>query len=227
MPNEIKTDEMLIWTSKLPEILERIQMNDGFTVLWTSVNKQVLSSNQDIVKVAYEDLEEKIGAIDSELELQVIMNPLQAYEIADFLCIESTKYIIISQVHIDSIVHEYLHIYFDKIIENNKHITEKYADLLKNVFDAMYKYQYASDLSKSSWNRVFEEHFVRAATIWSRMGNDLDELEKEIRLQDEIGFKYIRPIVSTFESSWSSDIDKNSFWEYCLEACRNEILKYS
>lgn len=222
LPNEIKSNEMLIWISKLPDVLKRIQSKERFADLWSLINDTIVIGNQDLLTATYNKLNTKIGEVETDLELQVIINPLQAYEIADFLSINKTKYIIVSRAHIDSIVHEYLHIFFDAVIENNGQVTESYIDLLENVFDAMYKYQYADNHSNDSWRRVFEEHFVRAATIWFRASSNRIERDREILLQEEIGFKYIKPIVYTFERKWSKDVDKDLFWKECLEACRKD-----
>ena len=156
---------------------------------------------------------------DSMPNLIIIPNYLQAPQSTDFITKEDKIYIIKTEPHKESIIHELLHRIIDKKLDECRDIVNKYSDLLKPVFDDMERYQYAWDYNEDSWNRVFEENFMRAASIWINYNNNLESAREHALLHKNQGFIYVPIILEELFSNWKGLNYFKDFIEKCLETC--------
>ncbi len=214
-----KTKETIDWIKELPQMIAIIQSLRSFNEIWIKFNDSIVPNIGIDCSQIIENIQKKVGVLANDITFNAIINPLQAYEIADFLSLNNTKYIIISRIDEGSIIHEYLHVYFDKAIQICNPITDDYTYLLDCVYDAMYKNQYTMGNRIESWRRVYEENFVRAATIWV-MHDQCDQVRNDqVNMQVQSGFFYVKPIVQCFDRHWRKKCDIQVFWKLCLEAC--------
>lgn len=67
---------------------------------------------------------------------------------------------------------------------------------LEPVLDDMISYQYAQTYDEGSWLRVFEENFMRAASIWITLHDNKAKTEKNEKLDESYGFIYV-PVLNS------------------------------
>lgn len=98
-------------------------------------------------------------------------------------------------------------------------LVKKNIDLLEPVLDDMIHYQYAWAYDEDSWLRVFEENFIRAASIWTILHEKEDKARNNSKLHEDDGFIYVPVILEEFFSNWNGLSNFREFVKYCLRAC--------
>lgn len=226
--NPIEKDANAIeWIKKLPYYFTKVISNKNFKGLWDYyllyvesndlITKKVLDSAVLRIMESF-----KIGK-DDLFQIIVLPNKLQAPQATDVVYMENLVYIIKSEPDEESIIHEYLHSILDKYLHENKLLINQYLHLLKPVLDDMMKYQYAWDYGIDSWNRVFEESFMRAASLWVCNNNDIETaISKAIR-NACYGFTYVPIILENFIHRWTTFEDFKEFLKTCLNECESEL----
>lgn len=124
---------------------------------------------------------------------------------------------------------ELLHDVFEPGIEAAKHKIAQFSHLLEPVYGQMVKMQYAWDMSPDSWLRVFEENFMRAASIWvehapGMPGADSKEdaparAHAHALTHAQEGFVYVPVMVTMFLKEWHGLDGIGVFMDKVLEVC--------
>lgn len=219
-PNE-KNEELIDWLRELPIIIDRLQKNIKIQGIWAkyisilnnNVERYRLICNQAVLSV-----KDKIDISDDELpEIIIIPNPLQAPQATDFASIGNKVYIIKAEPDMDSVIHELLHYILGPRLEECRELINKYVYLLKPVLNDMISYQYAWDYDEDSWNRVFEENFMRAASIWINFYDNKSDAGKNAILHKNYGFIYVPAILEQLFTQWRGLNNFRSFIEGFLQ----------
>ena len=223
-PNE-KNKELIDWLKELPVKITKLQNNIMIEEIWLKyislVNKSIESYDL-IANQSYLLIREVLDISEYELpELIIIPNYLQASEATDFVNLEDEIYIITSKLDKESIVHELLHYILDIRLEECRELINENIFLLKPILDEMIRYQYAWNYSEDCWNRVFEENFMRAASIWIIFHDDINNAQANANLHKDYGFIYVPIILEQFFFNWKGLDNFYGFIEDCLKACRN------
>jgi len=224
-PNE-KNKELNDWLKELPVTITKIQNNIMIEEIWlryiSLVNKNVESYNL-IANQSYSLIKKVLDISEDELpELIIIPNYLQASEATDFVNIEDKIYLITAKLDKESIVHELLHYILDIRLEQCRDLINENLFLLKPILDEMIRYQYAWDYSEDSWDRVFEENFMRAASTWIIFHDDINNARINANLHKDYGFIYVPIILEQFFFNWKGD-DFEVLIKDCLKACINYL----
>lgn len=223
-PNEI-SNELIDWLKELPKKITKLQNNIGIQEIWLKYISLVDNNIENynlIVNRSYLLIKKALDISQHNLpKLIIIPNYLQAYEATDFVNIEDEIYIITSKLDKESIVHELLHYIVDVKLEECRDLINKNLFLLKPILKEMVRYQYAWDYSESSWNRVFEENFMRAASTWIIFYDDINNARTNANLHKDYGFIYVPIILEQFFTNWKGLDNFDGFIEDCLKTCRN------
>ena len=224
-PNEIG-EETFSWLEQLPAKLQLIQDKTEFQELWNnylSVAKEGLESYNFIVSEAITGIIDTFNISPDELpQIVVIPNLLQAPQATDYVIYENIIYIIKAKPDKESVIHEFLHHILGTKLKEQRERINKYMFLLTPVLDEMIRYQYAWAYDEDSWNRVFEENFMRAASSWINYYNNFEQGMECANLHKKYGFTYTPIILSCFISKWE-DISKfDEFIEACLIMCGHQ-----
>lgn len=159
-------------------------------------------------------------------QIIVIPNHLQAPQAADIVYKDNIVYIIKCEPDEESTIHEYLHFLFNNSLHDNKTLINKYLHLLKPVLEQMIKYQYAWDYGIDSWNRVFEENLMRAASLWVCNYTDIEKAVSKANEYADDGFAYVPIILESFIGKWTTLSHFRQFFNICLEECNKEYMRY-
>lgn len=224
-PHE-KNDELFKWLSKLPEVCTKISMAEEFESLWTMYLKKLKLSdeeNRTILINSEHKIEKALGVKENEIPRVVLVpNTLQAPQSADFVHKDGIVYIIQSRFDEESVIHEMLHnVFNEKLLSCSEMVCDN-LELLKPVYDKMKKYQYAWNYDKSSWSRVFEENFMRAASIYVNSNGKEDFLKKSQEYEG-YGFIYVPILAKKFSMEYKSTSNFKEFMQSCLKECKLRI----
>lgn len=208
------------WLKQLPRILDRIINMDGFENSWRVFQEHLFEDELEIFKESvYHKIETSLGETQCDEKIIMILNPLQAVQQTDCVKINETIYIIEALPDEKSIIHEYLHHYFEDAFQANTDEIHALSNLLIPINDKMIDYQYAWDDSKESWFRVFEECFMRAGSVWIEH-QDNEKVLEIINTYVYEGFVYVEPIVRCFQEKWSQTLSPTKFILMSLEECK-------
>lgn len=220
---EEKDSKAIAWLEELPDIIELMKKHEEVDVLWNKYIRALEDKRQihdSIIKESVCGILKFFNINEDKLpEIKVIPNELQAPEATDFAAVNDILYIIKAVPDKESIIHEFLHYILDSELEKNLNLINKYMYLLKPVLDDMIKYQYAWNYSEASWQRVFEESFMRAAAIYVNDFNDYEKAKNTAELYKNYGFVYVPLILQCFKSDWEGLDNLNSFISLCLKKC--------
>lgn len=225
--NPIEKDVNAIeWIKNLPCYFAKVTNNKDFKCLWDYyllyVNSNDLIKKKVLDSAILKIMESFKIHKDDLFQVIVIPNKLQAPQATDVVYKDNLVYIIKSEPDEESIIHEYLHSILDKYLHKNKLLINQYLHLLKPVLDDMLKYQYAWDYGIDSWNRVFEESFMRAASLWVCNNNDIEIAISKARENACQGFTYVPIILESFIQRWTALDNFNQFLKTCLNECERE-----
>lgn len=219
--------EVYQWIKKLPSIHELVRETPGFHKLWQDYCEKIRDNESEYNEIIHNATTLVTEAFDLSIKelppIVVIPNTLQAPEVADFVTINNVVYVVQYKPNVVAIVHEYLHQVLENKLELNANIIREYTFLLDPVFNKMLKHQYAWAKDEVSWLNVFEEHFIRAASIWiENKNNEKIAIEKAEKNADH-GFIYVPIILNVFMSSWRGSHEIEMFIKECLEECKSKM----
>jgi hypothetical protein len=230
---EAKSSGVFEWLLGFADIWHQMRSLDSFARLWTKY-RTVMDSSIDQF---YETTRDSIRLFTNVLGVApqglpaicVIPNPLQAPQVADFVRKDGVVYVIVAAPRPSAIIHELLHDVFEPGIEAAKHKIAQFSHLLEPVYGQMVKMQYAWDMSPDSWLRVFEENFMRAASIWvehapGMPGADSKEdaparAHAHALTHAQEGFVYVPVMVTMFLKEWHGLDGIGVFMDKVLEVC--------
>lgn len=222
--NPVEKDENAMkWLQQLPVYLAKVFNNKEFDAIWKqylAISEESDLNVQNIIDAAMFKIGEAFKVKKDDFpQILIVPNRLQAPEAADVAYKTDVIYIINPEPNEESIIHEYLHCFFDRDLEVNRSLINKYLYLLKPVLKVMIKYQYAWDYNLDSWNRVFEESFMRAASIWVSNYNDEENGFKVAYRYEKYGFIYVPAILKNFVTEKDKLNDFSLFIRKCLQNC--------
>jgi hypothetical protein len=222
-----KQQNTVSWLMEFPEIYTAIRSQPMFEVIWNAYLKTINISQCE--NEAFESLASIVDQVDinsNQLpKIIIVPNPLQASEVTDFATINSDLYIIKAQPDSASITHEILHYLFESNLESCKIVIGKFHHLLGSVLDKMIRLQYEWADDIPSWNRVFEENLMRAASIWIACQNDIIMAQKAADYEADYGFAYVPIIFRQFTEKWKGMKDFTIFIQECLKACESKGVR--
>lgn len=220
-----KNEDLIDWIHQLPSIIEKLQHNAEIQQSWLQFLSVLIEKTKIydlIVKESYEVVKNNLDVLENDLpEIIIIPNYLQAPQVTDVVAIEEKIYVINSNPDKESIIHELLHQVFDNKLEECKDLIDMFLPLLKPVLDEMINYQYAWSYNEDSWNRVFEENLIRAASAWTNYNDDINNARKNAESHKEYGFIYVPIIFESFILNWKGINEFRGFIKNCLNACSN------
>jgi len=187
----------------------------GLDELWQHYLAAIdINQHEQAVEEAIAMVMRRLGVSPDEMPpMVVIPNPLQAPEATDVVKLGGETYILKAKPDTASCVHEILHHLFGPQIAANRATVNKYSYLLTPVYPDMLKLCYAWDDGEESWQRVFEEHLIRALEIWVSH----DDGDRKAAFQAGCGFKYVPAILEFFQTKWAGLQCFDSFLAACLE----------
>ena len=202
---------------ELPEVYDLLQRQPVLEKLWDLHDGSIdLIRCERVVSEAASEVVERMGVAREDLpRIIVIPNPLQAPEQTDFVTLDDSVYLIKAWPDASSCIHEMLHNLLSPALALAGGEIRKSAHLLRPIFDDMVRLAYAWDESQESWQRVFEEHFIRAAEIWVSC-QDNSESSKHATMNAELGFHYVPAMVRQFQTCWSGMEKAEGFIGLCL-----------
>jgi hypothetical protein len=226
-PTEIN-EEVIEWLKQLPYYLNKISNSSSFNQLWEKYMDYELEQSawisSEVERVLYE-IEMLIGATSIDLpEVVFVPNCLQACQLTDYVRKDNIIYIIKSRPDIESIVHEYLHEILNKYLLENSRLIEDYGFLLEPVIKEMHRYQYAWNIDVDSWKRVFEENFMRAASVWVTYRSNIDNGYSICDIYYQQGFKYTPVIYECLINEWKDISSFKEFISSCLVNSKKKVL---
>lgn len=225
-PNE-KTEELFNWLMDLGVIITKLYDNIKLEDIWIKytkfIDKNIEKYNLTCTQ-AFSLVKGILEVTEYEMpELIIIPNYLQAPQAADFAVIGNKIYIIKAIPDKESVIHELLHHFFDMRLDKCRHIINRYLFLLEPVLDEMKRYQYAWSYDEDSWNRVFEENFMRAASIWINYYDSIDNAREDTNIHRNYGFIYAPAILEQLFYHWNGLDNFEDFINTCLDACKNAV----
>ena len=212
---------------ELPCIHNRVVKTPGFHGLWKAYCRRVKSEEPEYNRIIHQAMGLVREAFDLKADkfpsLIFVPNSLQAPEIADFVTMKNRVYVIQSKPNAVAIVHEYLHQIVGNKLDESADLIKRYTFLIEPVFEKMVKYQYAWDKDNDSWLNVFEENFIRAASIWIINRNNKEAAIKKANKYAADGFVYIPIILENFMNRWKGLKALDLFILECLNECKRSI----
>ncbi len=211
-------DDTKTWLYDLAPILSTMSQLPEFTAAWTAYCASLAdkeSSYNEQISHATLLFGDKMDMNMHEVpQIKFVPNYLQAPQITDPVFIHKTIYVVCHKPDSASILHELLHYSMAQLLDdNNKLIAQRY-DLLQPILPEMRTYGYAWDDSVGSWINVFNEHFMRAASLW--VSYDYDKaMETAISYRDD-GFRYVPGILDCFQQEWKGITSIDTFLITCL-----------
>lgn len=80
------------------------------------------------------------------------------------------------------------------------------------------------EYDEGSWLRVFEENFMRAATIWVIYHDNKVKAETDAKLDESYGFIYVPIILEEFFLNWNGLNNFSEFVKGCLRPVTQERM---
>jgi len=214
-----RNDDTKRWLYELSLILSGMSQLPEFAATWSTYCTSLADKESfynDQISQALQIFVDKMSMNIQELpQIKFVPNYLQAPQITDPVFIQNTIYVICHKPDTASILHELLHYSMAQHLDdNNKLIAQRY-DLLQPILSAMKTYGYAWDNSVGSWINVFNEHFMRAASLW--LSYDKDKAIEIARSYSDDGFRYVPGILDCFYKEWMGIGSLETFLEKCLD----------
>jgi len=92
-----------------------------------------------------------------------------------------------------------------------------HSSLLAPVLETMLQYEYGWGNDAESWQNVFEESLVRAATIWTEY--EEPEAADAARREASMGFVHVPVLLDCLWRDWRGPAHVPRFIECCLREC--------
>lgn len=231
---EEKNPDVLEWLLEFPDIWRQMKSMDSFGGLWAKYRLAMdarVKHFHKTTRAIIESFTNLTGVTPQSLpRVCVIPNPLQAPQVADFISKDGLVHIIVAEPRPSSIIHELLHDVFEPGIQAAKDRVVQFSHLLMPVYGKMVKMQYAWDRSPDSWLRVFEENFMRAASIWiehaagmavgiSNEAVAVARAHAQALSHAKDGFLYVPAMATLFFEEWQGLDEIGVFIDKALEAC--------
>lgn len=218
-----KSSDILKWLEGFPGTYALIFDEPAFDGLWRSYKKAMetkLPVFADVTEKTISSFLRLTGASENDLPaVCVVPNPLQAPQVADFVTVDGIVYMIIADPRPASIIHELLHNVFEPGLRSAKTTILQYRHLLMPVLGKMIRMQYAWDDGPDSWYRVFEENFMRAASIWVERGGDEERAQADAEFCAQEGFIYVPSILRLLLTKWMGLRSIGFFIKKSLQEC--------
>ena len=213
-----KGKETVRWILRLPVVYGLLRMEPVLDRLSKMYEASIdFARCEQVLSTAVSLVAERIGITPQALpNLIIVPNPLQAPEQTDFVELDGSTCLITAEPDVSSCIHELLHRILTPIIELSRPKIDKSVHLLGPILGDMLRLAYAWDESAQSWQRVFEEQFIRAAETWVSCG-DGSESSERAAMHADMGFRYVPAIVRQFQTSFSGMGTMEAFIADCLQ----------
>ena len=217
--DEEKDEDTKQWLYKLPSILTEMSTIPELSEAWTSYKRSLAEFEPSFERQILDTMKlftRKMKIPMQELpEFRFIPNYLQAPQITDPVFYDNTIYLLCHTPDRASIIHELLHYSLAKYLDDNFKEISRYAHLLKPVLPEMLRYRYAWDDGVASWANVFDEHIMRAASLW--LTYDSEKVQVIGNAYAKEGFRYVPGIIECFQKEWKGMESFDIFLTTCLK----------
>jgi len=194
------------WLLQLPAILRGFWSEAQPEDLWEEVAEKSLLVGRQFLEAAnhgYELFKRQFNLTDNDIsDIVIVPNLLQAPQVLDVVNMGNIIYLVAARLSSTGVIHEMLHEVIGPLLRRYQQIIDQHANLMETVYSDMRKMQYAVGDKASAWRRVFEENFVRAATIWVDSESDVSSTERAVA-EASYGFIFVPPLLESLKSHWA------------------------
>jgi hypothetical protein len=203
---EEQGSENIEWVLRLPEILREFWSEAQPEDLWAKVAEESLSVGYQFLESTHrghELFKRRFSLKDSDiLDIIIVPNLLQIIEVLDVVKMENIIYLVAARLSSSSVIHELLHEVIGPLLRKYQELIDQHVNLMEIVWSDMRKMQYAASDKAIAWRRVFEENFVRAATIWVDSESDVSSAQRAVA-EASYGFIFVPPLLESLKSHWA------------------------
>jgi len=202
---EEQARENIEWVLQLPDILREFWSEVQPEDLWEKVAEESLSMSYQFIESAhhgYDLFKRRFDLNDDDIpDIIIVPNLLQTPEVLDTVKVENIIYLVAVQLSSSGVIHEMLHEVIGPLLRRYQEL-DRFTYLMEKICSDMRKMQYAAGDKASAWRRVFEENFVRAATIWVDSESDVSSAQLAVA-EASYGFIFVPMLLDSLKSHWT------------------------
>ena len=212
--------ENIEWILQFPEIIREFWSEAQPEDLWEKVVEESLSMDYQFLESihhGYKLFKRRFNLNGGDIPDTVIVpNPLQTPEVLDVVKVENIIYLVSARLSSSSVIHDILHKVLEPLLLRYQELIDRHANLVEIVWSDMRRMQYAAGDKLSAWRRVFEENFVRAATIWVDSESDVPPVQRATA-EASYGFIFVPLLLESLNSHWTGLENFEEFLVVSLE----------